>query len=86
MYKIRIRCFSKNTGEVFYEYDTNLFFKLDKILTELDLARSVFFNRLRTDLKEDCTFEFTVLHIKEELPLFNDLEEHFDFNEPPVVF
>lgn len=86
MLNLRVRCISKNTGEVFYEYETKTLSDLDTAEQKLKVARSVFFKRLMSDILEDCTFEMTVLHVKEELPIFNDLETHIDFNDHPVVF
>lgn len=86
MFKLRIRCLSKNSGEVFYEYDTKVIHTVDTFLQKFNASIDTFLHHLQFDIKEDCTFEVTVLHVKEELPIFNDLEEHSDFNDPPVVF
>lgn len=86
MFKLRVRCLSKNTGEVFYEYDTNVFHNVEMFQQKFKASIDVFLHHLQFEIKEDCTFEATVFQVKEELPLFNDNEEHFDFNDSPVVF
>lgn len=86
MLNIRVRCISKNTGEVFYEYETKNLSELDLIQKNMKLAQSAFFKRLMSDLKEDCTFEFTVLHCREELPIDFQSVEVDDYNKTPVVF
>lgn len=86
MLKIKVRCISKNTGEVFYEYDTIKIAELDRVRNVMDCARSAFFKRLMSDLREDCTFEFTVLHCCEELSLDFQSDKVDDYNKTPVVF
>ena len=86
MLKLRVRCLSKNSGEVFYEYETKKLLDLETANQKLDVAKHVFFKRLMSDLMEDCTFEFTVLHCREELPIDFESVEVEDYNETPVVF
>ena len=50
MLKLRVRCLSKNSGEVFYEYETKKLLDLETANQKLDVAKHVFFKRLMSDL------------------------------------
>lgn len=87
MFKVRVKCISKNTGEVFYEYETKIINDSVVLRQKLDVALSVFQNCMMSDVIEDCTFEATVLKVREGLLFdFDKTSDVEDYNKTPVVF
>lgn len=87
MFKVRVKCISKNTGEVFYEYETKIIHDSAVLRQKLDVALSAFQKRMMSDFIEDCTFEATVLKVREGLLFdFGKFKDVDDYNKTPVVF